>query len=78
MGFTPVLKAFVASVIGGLGSLSGAVVGGFLLAAIEVSLDATLPQSALPFRDAFALLIVVVILYARPDGILRRRAEVAL
>lgn len=78
MGFNPVLKAFVASVIGGLGSLSGAVVGGFALAAIEVFLDATLPQAALPFRDAFSLLIVVFILYARPEGILRRRAEVAL
>ena len=78
MGFTPVLKAFVASVIGGLGSLSGAVVGGFVLAAIEVLLDATLPQDALPFRDAFSLLVVVLILYARPDGILRRRTELAL
>ena len=78
MGFTPVLKAFVASVIGGLGSLSGAVVGGFVLAGIEVLLDATLPEGALPFRDAFSLLIVVVILYARPEGILRRPAEVTL
>jgi branched-chain amino acid transport system permease protein len=78
MGFTPVLKAFVASVIGGLGSLSGAVVGGFVLAGIEVFLDATLPEGALPFRDAFSLLIVVLILYARPDGILRRPAEVTL
>jgi branched-chain amino acid transport system permease protein len=78
MGFTPVIKAFVASVIGGLGSLSGAVVGGFVLAGIEVLLDATLPEGALPFRDAFSLLIVVLILYARPEGILRRPAEVAL
>jgi branched-chain amino acid transport system permease protein len=78
MGFNPVLKAFVASVIGGLGSLSGAVVGGFALAAIEVFLDATLPQNALPFRDAFSLLIVVFILYARPEGILRRPTEAAL
>jgi branched-chain amino acid transport system permease protein len=78
MGFTPVLKAFVASVIGGLGSLSGAVVGGFVLAGIEVFLDATLPEGALPFRDAFSLLIVVLILYARPDGILRRPAEATL
>jgi branched-chain amino acid transport system permease protein len=75
MGFNPVLKAFIASVIGGLGSLSGAVVGGFVLAFIEVTLDATLPIGAAPFRDAFALLIVVGILYVRPEGLLRRAVE---
>jgi branched-chain amino acid transport system permease protein len=75
MGFVPVLKAFIASVIGGLGSLTGAALGGFVLAGIEVGLDATLPNSALPFRDAFALLIVVVILYFRPEGLLGRVAE---
>jgi branched-chain amino acid transport system permease protein len=75
MGFNPVLKAFIASVIGGLGSLSGAVVGGFVLAFIEVALDATLPIGAAPFRDAFALLIVVAILYFRPEGLLRRAVE---
>jgi branched-chain amino acid transport system permease protein len=76
MGFVPVLKAFIASVIGGLGSLSGAVVGGFVLAGIEVALDASLPNGVLPFRDAFALLIVVAILYFRPEGLLSRRSEV--
>jgi branched-chain amino acid transport system permease protein len=75
MGFTPVLKAFIASVIGGLGSLSGAVLGGFVLALIEVGLDVALPESALPFRDAFALLAVIVILYVRPQGLLYRREE---
>jgi branched-chain amino acid transport system permease protein len=75
MGFLPVLKAFIASVIGGLGSLAGAALGGFVLAGIEVGLDATLPEGALPFRDAFALLIVVVILYFRPEGLLGRVAE---
>ena len=76
MGFTPVLKAFISCVIGGLGSLSGAVVGGFLLAAIEVGLDVTLPQSVLPLRDAFALLFVIAILYVRPQGLLNRPAEI--
>ena len=75
MGFTPVLKAFIASVIGGLGSLSGAVLGGFVLAAIEVGLDATLPNDVLGFRDAFALAVVIAILYFRPEGILGRPAE---
>ena len=43
MGFNPVLKAFLATVIGGLGSLSGAVLGGFVLALVEVSLATFLP-----------------------------------
>jgi branched-chain amino acid transport system permease protein len=75
MGFNPVLKAFIASVIGGLGSLTGAVTGGFVLAAIEVGLDASLPNSVLGFRDAFALALVVAILYFRPEGLLGRPAE---
>ena len=75
MGFEPLMKAFIASVIGGLGSLNGAVVGGFVLATIEVGLDVMLPSSARPFRDAFALAIVVAILYFRPDGLLTRPAE---
>jgi branched-chain amino acid transport system permease protein len=75
MGFVPVLKAFIASVIGGLGSLAGAVVGGFVLAAIEVGLDASLPNDVLGFRDAFALAIVIAILYFRPEGLLTRPAE---
>jgi branched-chain amino acid transport system permease protein len=75
MGFTPVLKAFIASVIGGLGSLGGAVLGGFVLAFIEVALEVTLPDGALPFRDAFALLAVIVILYFKPQGLLSRREE---
>lgn len=70
MGFVPVLKAFVAAVIGGLGSLSGAVVGGFVLGILEVLFQAFLPEAALPFRDAFVLSIVVLILIWRPDGLI--------
>lgn len=70
MGFVPVLKAFVAAVIGGLGSLSGAVAGGFALGILEVLFQAFLPDAALPFRDAFVLGLVVLILVWRPDGLI--------
>lgn len=70
MGFVPVLKAFVAAVIGGLGSLSGAVAGGFALGILEVLFQAFLPDAALPFRDAFVLGVVILILLWRPDGLI--------
>jgi branched-chain amino acid transport system permease protein len=70
MGFTPVLKAFIAAVVGGLGSLSGAVAGGFLLGFIEVLLQATLPSELAPYRDAMVLSGVLVILLIRPNGLI--------
>jgi branched-chain amino acid transport system permease protein len=75
MGLTPVIKAFIASVMGGLGSLPGAVVGGFVLGFIEVTLQAWLPQEALPFKDAVSLTIVILILLWRPQGLLGRATD---
>jgi branched-chain amino acid transport system permease protein len=69
MGFVPVLKAFVAAVIGGLGSLTGAVVGGFTLGILEVLFQAFLPDAALQYRDAFVLGVVILILIWRPEGL---------
>jgi branched-chain amino acid transport system permease protein len=73
MGFLPVLKAFIAVVLGGLGSLSGAVVGGFILGAIEVALRAYLPDSALAYRDAISLALVIGLLFFWPQGLVPRR-----
>ncbi|MEM8822574.1 MAG: branched-chain amino acid ABC transporter permease [Pseudomonadota bacterium] len=70
MGAIPVLKAFIATVVGGLGSLSGAVLGGFVLGAVEVYLQAFLPEAALPYRDAISLSIIVGILVLRPEGLI--------
>lgn len=75
LGFLPILKAFIATVLGGLGSLPGAVLGGFMLGALEVSLRALLPPDALPFRDAIALSLVILLLLGRPQGLLGRRHE---
>ena len=71
-GTEPVVKAFIAVVIGGLGSLTGAVVGGFVLGITEVLFDAVLPASADPFSTAFALLVVIGILLLRPQGLVGR------
>ncbi len=72
-GFVPVVQAFIASVIGGLGNLRGAVIGGFFLGTLEVFLQATLPGSLLPYAQATALLIVVAVLYVRPQGLFGHR-----
>lgn len=70
MGFFPVLKAFIATVLGGLGSLPGAVVGGFVVGAVEVFSQAFLPDTLAPYRDAIVLLVVICILIVRPDGLI--------
>lgn len=70
MGFNPVLKAFVASVIGGLGSIPGAVLGGYVLGTLEILLQGMLPASLSPYRDAFVFIILITLLLFRPNGIL--------
>ncbi|WP_420583859.1 branched-chain amino acid ABC transporter permease [Ruegeria sp.] len=70
MGFFPVLKAFIATVLGGLGSLGGAVLGGFVVGALEVLTQAFLPDNLAPYRDAIVLSAVIAVLLIRPDGLL--------
>jgi branched-chain amino acid transport system permease protein len=76
MGLLPVLKAFVANVIGGIGSLVGAVLGGFLLGIAEVALRAWLPGPATGFVDGFIFALVALLLLARPQGLFGRPAAV--
>lgn len=73
-GFIPLLKGFIAAVIGGLGSLSGAVIGGFFLAGLEILFQATLPESVSPFIDAFVFGIVIIVLFVRPHGLRAERS----
>lgn len=74
IGLAPVLVAFVATVLGGMGSLLGAVLGGYLLGAITVALQATLPLELRSYRDAFAFSIVLVVLIVRPQGLIVARS----
>jgi branched-chain amino acid transport system permease protein len=70
MGFIPVLKAFVATVIGGFGSIPGAVIGAYILGFGEIFLVAFLPDRLTGYRDAFVFGALILILLVRPQGIL--------
>lgn len=70
MGLMPVIFAFFATVIGGMGSLAGAALGGFLVGVASVLLQAYLPVELRAFRDAFVFGLVIVILLVRPQGLI--------
>lgn len=69
MGVMPGLKAFIAAVLGGIGNLTGAVIGGFVLGVAEILIVAFFPQLA-GYRDAFAYTILILVLLFRPTGIM--------
>ncbi len=69
-GFLPGLKAFVAAVIGGIGSIPGAMLGGYLLGFAEVFFVAFAPPAISGYRDAFVFLLLLAILLVRPTGLL--------
>jgi len=69
MGVFPGLKCFIAAVMGGIGSIPGAMLGGFLLGFCEVFLVGFFPAAS-GYRDAFAFIILILILLFRPGGIL--------
>jgi branched-chain amino acid transport system permease protein len=75
-GAMPGIKAFTAAVIGGIGSIPGAMVGGILLGIIE-SISSTIPAIA-PYTDAIEFSILIIILLVKPTGILgkKRREKV--
>jgi branched-chain amino acid transport system permease protein len=69
MGMIPGLKCFIAAVIGGIGDIKGAVIGGFILGIGEIMIVAFLP-SLTGYRDAFAFILLIVILLFKPTGIM--------
>jgi len=75
MGVNMVLVAFVAPVIGGIGSLPGAALGGFLLGIVSVAFQVFLPEAWRPYRDAFVFLLFIAFLLWRPQGLPSRRAH---
>jgi branched-chain amino acid transport system permease protein len=67
-GLVPGLKAFIAAVIGGIGNIPGAVVGGILLGVVEGLVAAYIPQGS-QYRDGAAFLILITILLVSPSGL---------
>jgi len=76
MGVPLMLYAFIATVVGGMGSLVGAVVGGYTVGFLAVMLQAYLPDGLRSFRDAFVFATIVFVLLLRPAGIIPTKALV--
>jgi len=74
IGFAVMLKAFAACVLGGIGNIQGAMLGGFILGVAEV-IGAAYISSA--YTDAIAFLVLIATLLFKPSGLLGGRTEVA-
>jgi branched-chain amino acid transport system permease protein len=73
MGTMPGLKAFVAAVLGGIGSVPGAMLGGFILGVAETMTKGFLSSQ---YADAISFAILIIILLVKPTGILGRKSRV--
>lgn len=71
MGIIPVIKAYVIVVLGGLGSLRGAIFGALILGEVEVLAMVLIPDTtrALAYKDAYGLALLVLVLLFRPQGL---------
>lgn len=74
MGVMPGFKAFIAAVVGGIGSIQGALLGGALLGFMEILIIAFWPSLS-GYRDAFAFVLLIIILMWRPSGLLGEKME---
>ena len=70
-GIDPMLKGVLAALIGGLGSLRGAVLGGFVLGLAEVLLLSRLPDSVASLTQGFVFLMIALLFIFRPQGLIR-------
>jgi branched-chain amino acid transport system permease protein len=69
MGMLVGLKAFAAAVVGGIGSVTGAVIGGFILGFAEVAIPGFFPDLG-GWKDAFAFILLIFVLLFKPTGIM--------
>ena len=70
MGYIPGLKAFVAAVLGGIGSVPGAMVGGVILGIVETMTKAYISSQ---YADAISYSILIIILLVKPAGLLGKK-----
>jgi branched-chain amino acid transport system permease protein len=75
VGFYPGLKAFTAAVLGGIGNLTGALLGGIVLGMLETFAGSylsvfTMGAAGAEYKDIFAFAILILVLIFRPNGLL--------
>jgi branched-chain amino acid transport system permease protein len=78
VGFTPGIKAFTAAVLGGIGNVTGALLGGLMLGMLESFLNGILvyfPALGIRYTDIFAFLVLILVLIFRPSGLLGERVD---
>jgi branched-chain amino acid transport system permease protein len=76
MGFMPGVIAFVSIVIGGIGSIPGAVLGGFLIGLIQTFSIGFLPPGWTMYRDAIVFALLIIVLLIKPTGIMGRKESI--
>jgi branched-chain amino acid transport system permease protein len=74
MGFVPGIKAFAAAVLGGIGNITGAMVGGLIIGMVEIMAAAYLPMGG-QYKDVFAFVILIAVLYFMPTGIMGENVD---
>jgi len=74
MGFVPGIKAFAAAVLGGIGNITGAMIGGFLIGMVEILAAAYIPHGG-EYKDVFAFVILIGVLYFMPTGIMGENVD---
>ena len=72
MGFVPGIKAFAAAVLGGIGNVTGAVLGGLIIGMVEIFGAGYISGQ---YKDVFAFIILISVLYFRPTGIMGENVD---
>jgi branched-chain amino acid transport system permease protein len=72
MGFVPGIKAFAAAVLGGIGNITGAMLGGAIIGMVEVFGAAYISGQ---YKDVFAFIIMIAVLYFKPTGIMGENVD---